>query len=88
VSTAEEVNARQTSLGADDALALARSVDQIFATRGNGVVHVDLRGKQTDDAALKKLLLGPTGKLRAPTLRVGKTLLVGFHRDTYANVLG
>ena len=42
----------------------------------------------SDDETLKRLLLGPTGNLRAPTLRKGKTLLVGFDADTYAKVLG
>ena len=33
-------------------------------------------------------LLGPTGNLRAPTLRQGKTLLVGFSEDAYQQNLG
>ena len=33
-------------------------------------------------------MLGPTGNLRAPTLRVGKTLLVGFNEDVYNGVFG
>ena len=33
-------------------------------------------------------MLGPTGNLRAPTLRKGKTVLVGFHDEVFANVLG
>jgi hypothetical protein len=32
-------------------------------------------------------LLGPTGNLRAPALRVGKTLLVGFHEEVYREQL-
>ena len=32
-------------------------------------------------------MLGPTGNLRAPTLRSGKTLLVGFNEEKYAAVL-
>jgi hypothetical protein len=35
---------------------------------------------------LKSLVLGPTGNLRAPTLRVGRTLVVGFDADTYRAV--
>jgi hypothetical protein len=31
---------------------------------------------------------GPTGNLRAPTLRVGRTLVVGFDEATYRKVLG
>ena len=33
-------------------------------------------------------LLGPTGNLRAPTLRKGKTLVVGFNEEAYRRVLG
>jgi hypothetical protein len=40
-------------------------------------------GKEVVDA-----LLGPTGNLRAPTLRKGKTLLVGFNEEIYESVLG
>jgi hypothetical protein len=33
------------------------------------------------------LLLGPSGNLRAPTLRKGRTLLVGFDEPTYKALL-
>jgi hypothetical protein len=32
-------------------------------------------------------MLGPTGNLRAPTLRFGKTLIVGFNEETYNKLL-
>jgi hypothetical protein len=32
-------------------------------------------------------MLGPYGKLRAPTIRVGRTLVVGFNESTYRCVL-
>lgn len=31
-------------------------------------------------------MLGPTGNLRAPTVRAGATLLVGFNEDAYVDV--
>ncbi len=40
------------------------------------------------DDDLAALLLGPSGNLRAPTLRKGTTLLVGFDPASYAEVLG
>lgn len=39
------------------------------------------------DDELKKVLLGPTGNLRAPTHRVGQILMVGFDEATYAMLL-
>jgi hypothetical protein len=62
-------------------------VDEIYATRGKRVVHVDLRKARPDRAGLLEILLGPTGNLRAPTLRKGRTLLVGFDEATYTKVL-
>ena len=38
-----------------------------FAGGAGGIVH----------------LMGPTGNLRAPTLRIGDTLVVGFSEETY-----
>lgn len=40
-----------------------------------------------DDDTLAAHLLGPTGNLRAPTLRKGNTLLVGFNEDAYEETL-
>ena len=41
-----------------------------------------------DDDTLAKALLGPTGNLRAPTLRSGKKLVVGFNQELYDEQLG
>lgn len=59
----------------------------MYATRGKQVIHLDLRREKPDTATLKALLLGPTGNLRAPTLRKGRTLLVGFDEAAYAEVI-
>ncbi|GAB5402431.1 MAG: hypothetical protein Aurels2KO_06620 [Aureliella sp.] len=54
--------------------------------KGKKVVEVDLKKESLDDGTITKLLLGPTGNLRAPTLVVGKTLVVGFEPDAYKSV--
>lgn len=74
-------------LGERDALALARQVDEIYATKGARRVHLDLRVEKVDASTLKSLLIGPSGRLRAPTLRVGRTLLVGFDESAYRRAL-
>ena len=66
---------------------MTRGVDEIYVARGKKAVHVDLKASRPGKAELLALLLGPTGGLRAPTLRVGRTLLVGFNEDTYAQIL-
>ena len=82
-----QVDARKTTLKEKEALALAQEVDEIYASKGKRVVHLDLRKEKPDRAALLGPLLGPTGNLRAPTLRKGRTLLVGFDEAAYAKVL-
>jgi hypothetical protein len=41
-----------------------------------------------DDETLLAHVLGPTGNLKAPTLRLGTTLLVGFSEEAYRQVFG
>ncbi len=38
--------------------------------------------------AVIEAMLGPTGNLRAPTLRKGKTVVVGFNEEVFERVLG
>ena len=54
-----------------------------MVAKGKKVVTFDLRKDLPDDETLLAHLLGPTGNLRAPTLRRGKTLYVGFSEDAY-----
>lgn len=70
-----------------EALALAREADELYATKGRQVIHLDLKKDKPDEATLLGLLLGPTGNLRAPVLRRGRTLIVGFDEATYKRLL-
>lgn len=81
------VDAKKGTIGPTQALQLARDVDEIVATRGKQVVRLDLRRDKPDEETLRGLLIGPSGNLRAPTLRVGRTLLVGFDEETYRRIL-
>ncbi len=82
------MNARQTSYRASEALAMVKQVNQLYVAKGKKVVTIDLKKEKPDEATLQKLLLGPTGNLRAPTLRKGKTLIVGFEPEMYRKVFG
>lgn len=64
------------------------AVQHLYATKGRSVVHLDLTRERPDRDTLRGLLIGPSGRLRAPTVRVGRTLVVGFDERTYAEVLG
>ena len=60
----------------------------MHVAKGKKVVHLDLRKDKPAKSELLDLLLGPTGNLRAPTVRKGRTLLVGFDEATYKDILG
>jgi arsenate reductase-like glutaredoxin family protein len=84
----ETVDARKVRIDADDALALLDGVERLVAARGKKIEVFDLKKDRPADAALLARLMGPTGNLRAPTARVGKTLVVGFNEEAYKQVLG
>lgn len=70
-------------MGRDAALKLASEVDEIVAAKGSKIAHLNLKREKYDEDELLSLLLGPTGNLRAPTIRQGRKLLVGFNEDAY-----
>ncbi len=82
------MNAKKTRLDGNAALELLDGVRQLYVAKGKRVQQFDLVNERPDDPTLTKLMLGPTGNLRAPTIRTGKTLVVGFHPDVYEEVLG
>jgi hypothetical protein len=62
-------------------------MDRFVAIRGKKVVAFDLKRDRPADEVLLAYLMGPTGNLRAPTARVGRTLVVGFNEDAYRELL-
>ena len=82
------MDANKTRIGEADALQLLGGIEKLVAMKGKRVEEFDLKHDRPDDGTLLARLLGPTGNLRAPTARVGKTLLVGFNQEAYRSVLG
>ena len=71
--------------GRSDAAALVKSAKKVIVAKGKKVQSFP-GGKASKE--IVDALLGPTGNLRAPTLRVGKTLVVGFDESSYSDVFG
>ena len=82
----DDVVLASKKLGRDDAVALARQCDTVIVARGKKAATFDVSADLGDE--MVDAMLGPTGNLRAPTVRSGKTLLVGFNEERYAAVLG
>ncbi len=72
-------------LGKSDAAAIAKQASKVIVCKGKKVSEFEggSAGKDVVEA-----MLGPTGNLRAPTLIRGKTVLVGFNEDVFADRLG
>lgn len=81
------VDANKARQGRADALALAKAASVIHIARGKKLVTFDMKKAPPDDETLLAHMLGPTGNLRAPTIRKGKTLFVGFNADAYAGLV-
>lgn len=83
----QETVSASRKLGRAEALALARVARRLVAARGRKITVLDLARESPSDATLAELMLGPTGNLRAPTMRVGQTVLVGYNDQVFAEEL-
>jgi hypothetical protein len=72
VTVREERSARQ-ALSEAEVQTLIGSVDEVWIARGKKVEKLPATAASPDD------LRGPTGNPRAPMLKRGRRLLVGFH---------
>ncbi len=82
---AKETVSASKKLGRDDAAALARAASRVIVAKGKKLSEFKPAGKACADVV--DAMLGPTGNLRAPCLRVGKTVLVGFNDEAYQSAL-
>lgn len=80
----KEVVPASRKLGRREAANLVRAASKVIVAKGNKISSFP-GGEATREKVAA--LLGPTGNLRAPTVRVGKTLLVGFDESSYEKAL-
>jgi hypothetical protein len=82
------VDARKQPFGRTEALKLAKTADTVVAARGKKTITFDMKHDPPDDDALAEHILGPTGNLKAPAIRRGRMLIVGFGEEAYRQVFG
>jgi hypothetical protein len=71
----------------DAALDVLEGIRHLHVAKGRKSEHFDLKTERPDDETLLSLMLGRSGKLRAPALKAGDTLVVGFNAELLENVL-
>ena len=69
------------------ALAVLEGVTELYVAKGRKSIFLDLARHRPSDEDLLGLLLGRSGKLRAPSVRVGKRLIVGYNAELLEDAL-
>lgn len=67
---------------------MLKGANELYVAKGRKTVHIDLTKNRPSDDDLLALMLGRSGKLRAPTMRVGKKVIVGFNAELLESTLG
>jgi arsenate reductase-like glutaredoxin family protein len=81
---AKEVVPASRKLSRKEAAELIKAASKIIVSKGRNVRSFP--GGQAKKEIVEAML-GPTGNLRAPTVRVGRTLLVGFDEESFQEAL-
>jgi len=84
VSIEEEVNAKKQTYNGEDALGVVKSAKKVFVAAGKKILEFDVKTADKDE--LLKKITGPSGNLRAPTLKVGDVFYVGFNPEMYSEL--
>ncbi len=85
VQVKETVSANK-KLQAADAKALVKGASKLIVAKGKKLDEYKGAAMSSKEAIEK--MLGTTGNLRAPLAKVGKTLIVGFNEEVYAQTFG
>ena len=82
----EIVDARKKVIKAEEAWEIVKEAETLHVGRGKKTSVFTPDAKSKED--ILKVSLGRTGNLRAPTLRAGKVLYVGYNEEMYRELLG
>ncbi len=63
-----------------------KKVNMVYVSKGKKAKKINLKNEKIDREIMEYLVLGRTGNLRAPTVLIGKKLLVGFNEEFYNEV--
>lgn len=82
------MDARKERYGKNELKKLFAGATRIVAARGKKSVEFDLAKDPPSQAELAKAVLGPSGNLRAPALKMGKSWLIGFGQPAWDDCFG
>ena len=88
VAVSETIDARKIRFEPKEAVAFVRQADEAWIARGKTVHKIAFKKEGIADADLRKLIIGPSGFLRAPIIRRGTKIFIGFEPEQFAAFLG
>jgi len=83
----EVVDARKVKLPKRETVLMLRSTVRLVSVKGKTVHNWNLKKDPPIEKDLFGSIMGSTGNLRSPALRIGKTLVVGFDESLWADLL-
>ncbi len=81
------VDARKVRIGASSLSKVLNGVSSVTVVKGKKVNVFDLKNGDVKRSELAAHMIGPTGNLRAPTLRRGTRMVVGFGEEVLEKFL-
>ena len=82
----ESVDARKERIDREEAAAMLAGAERVFVARGRKIQVHEPDGGAGD--GLMAVVMGRSGNLRAPTLKVGRAFLVGYNDELYEDFFG
>lgn len=78
------VNASKERFGQEDLSEVFADANEVVVARGKKILRFQMKKEPPAPEEFAKAVLGPSGNLRAPTIKTGKRWLVGFNEEAYA----
>ena len=88
VAVRETVNASKQRIGKSELKQLFAGATSLIVAKGKSIQVFDLKKNAPSEEELAAAVLGPTGNLRAPSIRLGTSWLIGFNEEAYTERFG
>ncbi|MFT7463974.1 MAG: arsenate reductase-like glutaredoxin family protein [Pseudohongiellaceae bacterium] len=83
----EVVDSRKSKLPKRETVPMLRTTQRLVSMKGKTLHDWNLKKNPPMEIDLFEAIMGSTGNLRTPALRIGKTLVVGFNETVWAELL-
>lgn len=87
IKVTQIVDAKKIRIGPTQAMELILKAKKLIAFKGKKTCIFDFAKDKPSKEDILKLIIGPSGNLRAPTARMGNTYIVGFSTDDYLTLI-